>query len=137
MYGGRRHVTKAPAVIADDTPALMPGVALHMLREGTGETIRRGDTVFVFYRGSFASNKEVFDSNLNTGTPLPFTAGGNDVIKALSESSIGLKVGSTFVMVVPPEFGFGSKGVPGFIPPESTLIFEIVIVGVNELKLKE
>jgi FKBP-type peptidyl-prolyl cis-trans isomerase len=67
---------------------------------------------------------------------LPYTAGGTDVIKALSEASIGLQVGSTFVMIVPPEYGFGSKGVPGFIPPESTLIFEIVIVGVNELKIK-
>lgn len=101
------------------------------MREGAGETIQRGDTVFVFYRGRFADTKQVFDSNLDSQDPLPFTAGGKDVIKALSLKSIGLKVGTTFVMVVPPEFGFGPEGIEGFIPPNSTLIFEIVIVGRN------
>ena len=135
MFGARPTVTKAPAVVALplDKGVDMPGVVIHMLREGTGETIFRGDTVFCFYRGTFASTKEEFDSNLNAKAPLPYTAGGSDVIKALAEGSIGLKVGSTFVMIVPPEYGFGPKGVPGFIPPASTLIFEIVIVGVNEL----
>ena len=107
------------------------------MREGTGETIQRGDTVFVFYRGRFADSKQVFDSNLDSETPLSFTAGGRDVIKALSLKSIGLKVGTTFVMVVPPEFGFGAEGIKDFIPPNATLIFEIVIVGRNELKFKD
>ena len=115
----------------------MPGVVIKMLREGTGEAVNRGDKVFVFYRGTFAATREVFDSNLSAKDPLAFTAGSYDVIQALSEGSIGLHVGSTFVMIVPPEFGFGEAGVPGFIPPKSTLIFEIVIVGRNELKYKE
>ena len=137
-FDGSEVLCPQPApVVVDDGPKDMPGVVIKMLREGTGEKINRGDKVFVFYRGTFASNRQVFDSNLSAKDPLAFTAGSYDVIQALSEGSIGLTVGSTFVMIVPPEFGFGEAGVPGFIPPKSTLIFEIVIVGRNELKYKD
>ena len=55
---------------------------------------------------------------------------GPDVIRGWRDGIPGMKVGGMRRLVVPPELGYG-KSAHGSIPPQSTLIFEIELLGVR------
>lgn len=64
-----------------------------------------GDTVSVYYTGSF-TNGTVFGTNVG-GTPLNFTVGANQVIPGFEDAVIGMKVGESKTVSVPPDEGYG------------------------------
>ena len=80
------------------------------------------DTVKVHYKGTLLSGKE-FDSSYKRGQPAQFPL--NRVIPGWTEGVQLMSVGSKIKLFVPPELGYGARGAPGFIPPNSLLIFEV------------
>ncbi len=42
-----------------------------------------------------------------------------------------MSLGQRAKLTVSPDFGYGSKGVPGAIPPNSPLIFDVELLGMN------
>jgi FKBP-type peptidyl-prolyl cis-trans isomerase len=50
------------------------------------------------------------------------------VIKGWDEGIIKLKKGQKAIITCPPEYAYGTRGVPGVIPPNSTLIFEVELI---------
>jgi len=50
------------------------------------------------------------------------------VIRGWDESIIQLKKGQKAIITCPPEYAYGTRGVPGVIPPNSTLVFEVELV---------
>ena len=84
---------------------------------GTGATIVSGTALTVKYSGALA-NGSVFDS----GT-YPFTIPGN-VIQGWNEGLLGMKVGGTRQLIIPPSLGYGSTG-SGPIPPNAVLVFTV------------
>ncbi len=100
---------------------------------GTGAVAQAGQTVSVQYTGTLADGKK-FDSSYDHGTePFSFQLGAGQVIKGWDEGVAGMKVGGKRVLVIPASLGYGSQNVGnGLIPPNSTLIFEVELVGVKK-----
>lgn len=96
---------------------------------GTGESPSPGKLVRVHYTG-WLENGTKFDSSVDRGQPLEFPIGVERVIKGWDEGVMTMKVGGKRKLIIPPDLGYGARGV-GPIPPNSTLIFEVELLGVR------
>ena len=96
---------------------------------GTGAEATPGKEVSVHYVGTFL-NGEKFDSSLDRGQPFAFMLGSGMVIKGWDQGVAGMKVGGKRKLVIPPELGYGAQQV-GPIAPNSTLVFEVELLGVK------
>jgi FKBP-type peptidyl-prolyl cis-trans isomerase len=107
------------------------GMKVEILKQGSGNAAKSGDAVIVNYTGTLTDGTK-FDSSLNPGrTPFQFTLGQNSVIQGWELGVVGMKVGETRKLTIPPELGYGAAGAGGVIPPNATLIFEIDLLGIN------
>jgi FKBP-type peptidyl-prolyl cis-trans isomerase FkpA len=100
------------------------------VQAGSGDEAVPGKTVKVHYTGTFLDCKK-FDSSLDRGQPFEFQLGSGQVIPGWDEGVKGMKVGGKRVLLVPPDKAYGPNGIPGAIPPNSTLRFEVELLGVN------
>ena len=96
---------------------------------GTGEAVKRGDTVEINYVGTL-TNGTKFDASADHGGPFTTQIGVGQVIKGWDEGVIGMKVGGKRKLTIPPSLGYGAQAV-GSIPANSTLIFQIELVGIK------
>lgn len=97
---------------------------------GTGAEAKVGNLVSVQYTGKFADGK-VFDSSIPRGEPIDFTLGTGQVIKGWDQGILGMKVGGKRTLTIPPALGYGVAGYPPVIPANSTLYFDVELVGVK------
>jgi peptidylprolyl isomerase len=100
------------------------------LTVGTGATPQRGQTVTVHYTGTLADGKK-FDSSYDHGRPADFKIGVGSVIKGWDEGLMSMKVGGKRRLVIPSALGYGPQGRPPDIPGNSTLIFDVELLGVK------
>ncbi len=106
------------------------GLGYRTVKEGTGRNPKDGDIVQVHYRGYLEDGKE-FDNSYKRGRPFEFPIGQGKVIKGWDEGIKLFKEGGKGTLMIPPELGYGSRGVPGVIPPNATLFFDIEIVKIK------
>lgn len=100
------------------------------LMVGTGATPQKGQTVTVHYTGTLADGKK-FDSSYDHGRPADFKIGVGSVIKGWDEGLMSMKVGGKRRLVIPSALGYGPQGRPPDIPGNSTLIFDVELLGVK------
>ncbi len=101
---------------------------------GTGETAVAGKVARVHYTG-WLTNGAKFDSSVDRNTPFEFRLGAHRVIKGWEEGVEGMKVGGKRQLRIPPELAYGDRVVGGGrIPAGSTLIFDIELLEVREIK---
>lgn len=103
---------------------------IEVLVEGSGATPRTGQTVVVHYTG-WLTNGTKFDSSHDRNQPFTFVLGQGNVIKGWDEGVAAMKVGSKHKLTIPPEKAYGDRGFPGAIPPNSTLVFEVELLGIQ------
>jgi peptidylprolyl isomerase len=106
------------------------GLKYTKLVEGTGATPQRGQTVSVHYIGTLENGKQ-FDSSRDRGRPSDFRIGVGQVIKGWDEALMMMKVGDRWKLVIPPAIGYGPQGRPPDIPGNSTLVFDVELLGVK------
>ena len=123
--------SKAPTKVAASKFKTLPGgLKYAVLKPGKGKVAQHGD-VEVHYTGWLQSNGKKFDSSLDKGKPFKFELGHGEVIKGWDQGVKGMKEGEKRQLVVPPALGYGAEGTPdGTIPPNATLVFEVVLVKV-------
>ena len=100
------------------------------LQMGHGAVAEAGQRVSVHYTGTLTDGSK-FDSSLDRGKPFQFTLGAGQVIKGWDQGVAGMKVGGKRKLTIPPELGYGAGGFPPVIPPNSTLVFEVELMGVG------
>ena len=112
------------------------GIQYQDLEPGTGLRPLFNQTVRVRYKGTLTNGIQ-FDTNIDNNTPpLEFTLGRGEVIKGW-EMGIGggaglppMRVGGRRKLIVPPKLGYGTEPY-GTLPGNSTLIFDITLVGIK------
>src|SRR6266568_7585462 len=108
--------------------ATASGLQYKALKEGTGPQPKATDTVTVNYRGTLINGTE-FDSSYKRGQPATFPVNG--VIKGWTEGVQLMKTGSKYQFFVPANLAYGDRNVGPDIAPNSTLIFEVELIGVK------
>uniref|UniRef100_A0A8C6Z5S3 peptidylprolyl isomerase n=1 Tax=Nothoprocta perdicaria TaxID=30464 RepID=A0A8C6Z5S3_NOTPE len=97
---------------------------------GEGQGAEGGDSLEVAYTGWLFQNNgigQVFDSNVNKDKLLRLKLGSGKVIKGWEEGMMGMKKGGRRCLIVPPALAYGTQGVAGRVPPDSTLVFEVEV----------
>ncbi len=107
---------------------------IKIIQEGTGEPIKVGQTAVMNYTGRLEDGT-AFDSNVEAQfshvEPFEFTLGQNRVIQGWEKGVLGMKVGEKRVLTIPSSLGYGASGIPGVIPANATLIFDVELVSIK------
>lgn len=106
---------------------LPSGLKYYMLQEGQGNQVKAGGSVLVHYHGMLTDGT-VFDSSFERNQPVELSL--QQVIRGWQEGLPLCKVGAKIVLIIPPDLGYGEAS-QGKIPANSTLIFNIEILGSN------
>nr|ACO10770.1 FK506-binding protein 1A [Caligus rogercresseyi] len=106
-------------------------VEIETMSEGDKSTFPKdGQKVSCHYVLTLQNGKKV-DSSRDRGRPFQFTMGKNEVIKGWENGLARMSVGQRAKVTIQPDMGYGSHGVPGCIPPNSVLTFDIELLRVD------
>jgi tRNA A-37 threonylcarbamoyl transferase component Bud32 len=115
----------------DDSFVMTPsGLQYKDITIGTGSIPQKGDTVSVHYSGFFEDGRK-FDSSYDRGKPLEFSFGRGLLIKGWEEGVAGMRVGGMRRLIIPPALAYGTQGLEGVIPPNSTLVFVVELLAIT------
>jgi FKBP-type peptidyl-prolyl cis-trans isomerase len=133
IFGFAQTAAKKPASgngpikVTGDPTKTPSGLEYWDIKVGTGAVAQSGQNVKVDYTGWLTSGKK-FDSSVGSGKPFDFTLGASQVIKGWDEGVVGMKVGGKRQLRIPSDLAYGAAGIPGVIPPNATLIFDVQLV---------
>lgn len=112
----------------------IPSVQSTDVKVGDGAVAESGDRVQVHYTGWLqkedGSKGDKFDSSVDRGQPFEFQLGAGSVIPGWDMGVKGMKVGGKRTLIIPPTLGYGPRDM-GVIPPNSTLIFDVELLGIQ------
>lgn len=126
-----------PTQVADgDYELRADGLKIHDMVVGTGDSPTAGQIVKVHYSGWLADGGRMFDSSVaKGGDPIQFVIGKPGVIPGWQKGIEDMKVGGKRQLVIPPELAYGKGGRRPVIPPNSTLIFDVELVGLGDIRV--
>ena len=104
------------------------GTQMLVLTAGEGPSPQPTDLVEVGYKGQLKDGK-VFDEN----EKVPFPASG--LIPGFTAAMARMQVGGSYRVWIPSDQGYGPRGSPPVIPPDSLLIFDIKLLSINNPQL--
>jgi FKBP-type peptidyl-prolyl cis-trans isomerase FkpA len=125
-----KPATGGPTNVTGPGTTTPSGLQYWDIKVGTGAEAHKGQHVKVDYTGWLTTGKK-FDSSVGTGQPFDFLIGAGQVIKGWDEGVAGMKVGGKRQLHIPGNLAYGKAGYPGLIPPDATLIFDVVLVSVR------
>jgi FKBP-type peptidyl-prolyl cis-trans isomerase len=107
------------------------GIRYIVEQPGKGPLLVPGDLIMVNYTGSLLNGK-VFDRLNDKLHPLTFRVGRNEVIEGWDQILQLMRPGAKWIVIIPPELGYGRRGNPPRVPGYSTLVFEVEILGIKK-----
>ncbi|KAL3944627.1 MAG: hypothetical protein SGBAC_001287 [Bacillariaceae sp.] len=111
------------------------GVEKETIKEGDGTNFpKKGDELTMHYTGTLASNGDKFDSSVDKGRPFKFKIGMGQVIKGWDEGVIKMSLGEKAKLLISSDYGYGSQGAGGVIPPNADLVFEVELLAIGNLE---
>ena len=109
------------------------GVEKEIITPGDGVTYPvAGDELTMHYTGTLVSNGSKFDSSVDKGRPFIFKIGLGMVIKGWDEGVMQMSLGEKAVLTMTSDYGYGSAGAGGVIPPNADLRFEVELLRVGD-----
>lgn len=99
------------------------------IKVGEGDEVHSGDYVVIHYVGTLLDGT-MFDSSYDRGKPFHTRIGVGQVIDGWEMGIPGMKVGGKRKLTIPPKLAYGDRDI-GVIPPNSALIFEVELVGIE------
>jgi FKBP-type peptidyl-prolyl cis-trans isomerase len=114
-----------------DAKKTSTGLRSVVVKEGTGDLVKRGDLVSVLYKGQLLDGT-VFDQTKDASKPFTFRVGRGMVIEGWEQGLQLMRPGEKRILIVPFELGYGTRGDPPKIPKRATLVFEVELVEVKK-----
>lgn len=110
------------------------------IKEGKGETVKKGDTITAHYTGALAKTGVIFQSSYdNSGQPFSAVVqvatsenGGSGLIAGWVEGIPGMKPGGKRRLIIPSDLAYGQTGYPPTIGPNEPLVFDIDLVSIDK-----
>ena len=122
----RAEAERIIAATWPDAVTTESGLWYQITAAGSGtEKPKQGQAVTVHYTGKLLDGTK-FDSSHDRGSPAQFTIG--QLIAGVNEALLDMVQGEQRTVIIPPELGYGRRGVPGVIPPDSFLVFELELL---------
>ena len=115
---------KKPGVITTAS-----GLQYKIIKSGTGPSPQLTDRVTVHYEGKLIDGT-IFDSSIQRGQPITFPVNG--VIPGWVEALQLMKVGAQWQLFIPAKLAYGDQSPGPAIPPNSMLIFEVELLGIEK-----
>jgi hypothetical protein len=98
---------------------------------GFGPQIQSGQTANLLYTGYLVKTGQIFDQSMSHGgMPISFPVGAGQVIPGFDAGTVGMQVGETRIIEIPPSQGYGSTA-NSAIPANSTLVFLVTLVSIS------
>jgi FKBP-type peptidyl-prolyl cis-trans isomerase FkpA len=114
--------------LAGNTETLPSGVVVAHVKPGQGPSPTADNTVRVHYRGTLPDGTE-FDSSYKRNESISFPLRG--VIPCWTQGVQKMKVGGKARLTCPADTGYGARGIPGVIPPNTVLTFEVELLAIE------
>jgi hypothetical protein len=128
------HTSKTPNLPKDPAMATIIDISgdgkltKEVTSEGEGPVPAAGDEIIAHYTGTLLDGT-VFDSSRDRGKTFNFVLGEGRVIKGWDQGFATMKKGEKAVLTCAPEYAYGASGSPPKIPPNSTLKFDVELLG--------
>ena len=110
---------------------LPSGLQYKVIKEGMGRKPKPTDTVTVHYRATLLDGAE-FDSSYQRGQP--DTLQVNETMPGLMEALTLMQEGANWLLFIPPNLGYGERGMGAQIGPNTSLIFEVELLSIQTKK---
>lgn len=126
-------VIEPPRVVAEeDYTTTESGLKMYDFTVGEGPAAEAGFTVSVYY-SVWLTDGTLIESSYLSGAPFTFRLGDGTVIDGWEEGILGMQIGGSRQLVIPPALAYGAAGLPeAGIPAQATLIYEVDMSGLRE-----
>lgn len=128
----------APPSAPPPTVSSVTSLQTVTLKPGAGAAIGGGQIAVVQYTGwlyeagATDHKGKQFDSSRTRREPFKFPLDTGAVIKGWDQGVVGMKVGESRRLIIPPGLAYGDGGAGnGLIPPGATLVFDVELVGIE------
>ncbi len=120
-----------PPPVMGDTVTTASGLQYIVIQSGDGPQTEAGKVVNVHYTGWLTDGSK-FDSSVDRNEPISFPVGTGRVIAGWDEALGMMRVGDKWRIILPPDIAYGAAGRPPVIPPSSTLLFDVELLGIDQ-----
>lgn len=100
------------------------GIRVRDLSTGSGDPATSRSETVLHYTLFLPDGRAV----QSTRGEAPLTVRLNDPSFLIREAIVGMRPGGRRTVVVPPNRGYGRRGVPGLVPPDATLVFDVELL---------
>ena len=107
------------------------GIRYLVIEKGHGETAQRGQMVSLVYVGRLIDG-ETFDQQLDPAKHFTFRLGRGKVIQGWDQIIRLMSPGDKWLVIIPPELAYGTRGQPPKIPANATLVFTMQLLSANQ-----
>lgn len=112
-------------------PSLPDELETSVIKTGNGQSLAAGDKMRIHYACALSFeallNGDYVDNSEWHSSPIVVTVGSNELLDGLGRALVGVSLGDTLRVKVPPSLAFGARGVPGRVPPDTALYFQVEI----------
>jgi len=120
---------------AESFTTLSSGLEYKNLKVGSGSEAQLGDIALIHFVGWLDKKgqrgQEIYNSRMEQ-EPVSFVIGTDKVMQGWNEGVIGMKVGGTRLLRIPPELGYGAKAVEEVVPANAYLQFIIELLEITK-----
>lgn len=116
-------------VAAGDFTTTDSGLKYAVLSEGSGDKPQEGEIAAVQFTGWLSDGTNFGGSE--GGPPVEFNVGRAEILPGWDEAVLLMQEGEKAQFIMPPELAFGAEGIPGLVPPDETVTFEIELISIS------